>query len=75
MNVYRPKLTPKSKEPLDDLSRDLNYIVTHGGVNFGNPSPPQMLEALATAYRRDPDATTTALRSIGVGKETAVTKD
>lgn len=32
-------------------------------------SPPELLDAIAEAYERDPEAVTAALRALGVGRD------
>lgn len=51
---------------LQALAESLGFIVTTPGGKMGDPSPPALLDALATAYNRDPEVVTNALRQIGV---------
>ena len=46
------------------MAAGLGYFVTAPGGLTGRPSPADMLDALATAYRLDPAATLDALRAL-----------
>lgn len=63
---YRPKLTVQARDTLIEMARALGYIVTQPGRYFGEPTPPEMLDALAAAYRRDSGSVIDAMRDIGV---------
>lgn len=48
------------------MAEALGFITTQPGGNAGQPSPPQLLEAIAAAYAANPAAVTAALRSLGI---------
>ncbi len=57
------------KETLRELqlvASHLGFIVTTPGATQGKPSPPDMLDSLAAAYRRDAQTVLGAMRAIGV---------
>lgn len=58
---YRPILKIEARDSLTDLAEALGFIVTRKGTYDGLPSVPDLLEALAAAYRADPAATLVAL--------------
>ena len=68
MTSYRWKWTATIKKQsltdLQDMAAGLGYFVTAPGGLTGRPSPADMLDALATAYRLDPAATLDALRAL-----------
>ena len=59
---YRPILKIEARDSLTDLAEALGFIVTRKGTYDGLPSVPDLLEAIAAAYRLDPAATLDALR-------------
>lgn len=71
IKLYRPTLDPETRDLLNDLADKLGYRVINPGRHFGQPSPPQLLDALAAAYRADPAAVAAALAAL-LGQETAV---
>ncbi len=63
---YRPILKIEARDSLTDLAEELGFIVTRKGTYDGLPSVPDMLDALAAAYRRDPEGVALAFRVLGV---------
>ena len=61
---YRPILKIEARDSLTDLAEALGFIVTRKGTYDGLPSVPDLLEALAAAYRLDPAGTLDALRAL-----------
>ena len=49
---------------LQSMAGKLGFIVTQASRYQGQPSPPDMLDARAAAYRADPPATLAALRAL-----------
>ena len=47
---------------MQSMAGELGFIVTQASRYQGQPSPPDMLDALAAAYRANPAATLDALR-------------
>ncbi len=70
MTSYRWKWTATIKREslteLQDLAARLGFFVTSPGGLTGRPSPADMLDALAAAYRRDPEGVALAFRVLGV---------
>lgn len=64
--VYRPKLTEAERVELSGLARDLDFFIDNPSRYYGDPSPPAMLTALATAYATNPTAVAAALRELGI---------
>ena len=68
MTSYRWKWTATIKKQsltdLQDMAAGLGYFVTAPGGLTGRPSPADMLDALAAAYRADPAGTLAALRAL-----------
>jgi hypothetical protein len=66
MTSYRWKWTATIKKQslvdLQDMAAGLGFFVTAPGGLTGRPSPADMLDALAAAYRLDPAGTLDALR-------------
>ena len=46
------------------MAGELGFVVTQASRYQGRPSPPDMLDAIAAAYRLDPAATLDALRAL-----------
>ena len=61
---YRPILKIEARDSLTDLAEALGFIVTRKGTYDGLPSVPDLLEAIAAAYRADPAGTLDALRAL-----------
>ena len=49
---------------MQTMAAGLGYVVTQASRYHGKPSPPDMLDALAAAYRADPAATLDTLRAL-----------
>ena len=49
---------------MTDLAEALGFIVTRKGTYDGLPSVPDLLEAIAAAYRANPVGTLAALRAL-----------
>ena len=68
MTSYRWKWTATIKKEtlvsLQQLAAGLGFVVTSPGGLFGQPSPADMLDALAAAYERDPVAVAAALAAV-----------
>lgn len=68
--AYRWKWTaaiePDTLTVLQELSTSLGFFVERPGGKMGLPSPADMLDAIAAAYRENPDAVAEAMRSLGV---------
>jgi len=56
----------ESLTTLQDMAVTLGFLVTSPGGLTGRPSPADMLDALAAAYRRDPEGVALAFRVLGV---------
>ena len=61
---YRPILKIEARDSLTDLAEELGFIVTRKGTYDGLPSVPDLLEALAAAYRADPAAVLAVLAGL-----------
>ena len=48
------------------MAARLGFIVTGNNAFTGNPAPADMLDAIAAAYRRDPEGVALAFRVLGV---------
>lgn len=57
------EITPPS---LRQLATSLNFLATTPGRHYGDPSPGDLLDALAAAYATDPTAVVAALRALGI---------
>jgi hypothetical protein len=62
--AWLAKIKQETLGSLQDLALDLGFRNTTGGPYAA--SPPELLDALAAAYERDPEAVTAALRALGV---------
>lgn len=67
-NFYRwsAKIDRETLPELQKLAQQLGFVVTAPGGFVGEPSPPALLDALAAAYERNPDAVLAALRDLGI---------
>lgn len=63
---WSAKIQRESLTELQALAVALGYIVSNPGVHDGDPAPNKMLDALADAYRRDPERVATAMRDLGL---------
>lgn len=66
---YRPVLSIAARDALTALAGSLHFTVTQRGRYFGDPSVSDMLESLAVAHGRDPNALRLALKMLGVVAE------
>ena len=68
MTSYRWKWTATIKKEtlisLQQLAAGLGFVVTSPGGLFGQPSPADMLDALAAAYERNPGAVAASLAAV-----------
>jgi hypothetical protein len=64
--VYRPKLSGEARDALASLAESLGFFAYQPGGHYGNPSPGQLIDALAAAYQADPTVVTECLRQAGV---------
>ena len=67
--TWNAKIKRQSLPELQRLAGDLGFIVTTPGTFEGTPSAPQFLDALANAYRADPEYLVNGLRALGVAPE------
>jgi len=65
--IYHAKIKRESLPPLQDLARQLGFLNTTGGSY--DASPPELFDALAAAYERNPEEVVSALKALGVGGE------
>lgn len=63
---YHTRVEPDTLPALDLLSADLGFFVDVPGTYYGEPSKPDLLDALAAAYRRDPAGLVSKLQAAGV---------
>ena len=61
---FRPVLSEDARDALTDLAAGLGFIVIAPSLYTGKPSVPDMLDAIAAAYRADPAGTLAALRAL-----------
>lgn len=64
--VWTARIKPETLDGLQELSTGLGFVVEAPGGFQGNPSPPAMLDALATAYKRDPGGVKLAFKALGI---------
>lgn len=64
--TWNARIEKQTLSDLQEISEELGFLVDTPGTYHGNPSPPALLDALATAYRDDPATAIEALRSLGV---------
>ena len=60
--TWNARIQKDTLAALQSMAGELGFIVTQASRYQGQPSPPDMLESLATAYRANPAATLDALR-------------
>lgn len=65
--AWLAKIKQETLGSLQNLALDLGFLNTTGGPYAA--SPPELLDALAAAYERDPDTLKACLRSAGVTNE------
>jgi hypothetical protein len=64
--TWTARIERETLTALQDLARELGYVVDVVGGHYGDASPAGMLDALAAAYRADSGAVIDAMREIGV---------
>lgn len=64
--VWTARIKRETLPTLQDLAERLGFVVMRKGGKLGDPSPPALLDALAAAYRDNPDVIADALRQVGV---------
>lgn len=62
--VWTARINQDSLPELQRLADSLGFLVTVPGGFYGDPSAPALLDALATAYRKDPGGTALALKVV-----------
>ena len=62
--TWNARIQKDTLAALQTMAGELGFIVTQASRYQGRPSPPDMLDALATAYRLDPAGTLDALRAL-----------
>jgi hypothetical protein len=67
--AWKASIDRETLPVLQEIAGKLGYIVDVPGGNFGNPSPPAFLDALAAAYQRDPAGLLAALRAAGAASQ------
>lgn len=65
--TYQVRITQSDQDTFASVARDLGFVISRRGANYGKSSSPQFIASLAAAYRADPAALLAALRSVGVG--------
>ena len=59
--TWNARIQKETLAALQSMAAGLGFVVTQASRYQGQPSPPDMLDALAAAYRLDPAATLDAL--------------
>ncbi len=62
--TWNARIQKETLAALQTMAGELGFLVTQASRYQGKPSPPDMLDALAAAYRLDPPATLAALRAL-----------
>ena len=62
--TWNARIQKETLAALQAMAAELGFVVTQASRYQGKPSPPDMLDALAAAYRLDPAATLDALRAL-----------
>ena len=62
--TWNARIQKETLAALQTMAGELGFLVTQASRYQGKPSPPDMLDALAAAYRLDPVATLDALRTL-----------
>ncbi len=62
--TWNARIQKDTLAALQSMAGELGFIVTQASRYQGQPSPPDMLDALAARYRADPDAVLAALRAL-----------
>ena len=60
--VWNARIRPESLKALQKLALSLGFIVDAPGKYQGTPSAPDLLDAIAAVYDRDPGGTHLALK-------------
>ena len=64
--TWNARIQKDTLAALQSMAGELGFIVTQASRYQGKPSPPDMLDALAAAYRLDPEGVALAFRVLGV---------
>ena len=62
--TWNARIQKETLAALQAMAAELGFVVTQASRYQGKPSPPDMLDALATAYRLDPAGTLDVLRTL-----------
>ena len=62
--TWNARIQKDTLAALQTMAGELGFVVTQASRYQGMPSPPDMLDALAAAYRLDPAGTLDALRAL-----------
>ena len=62
--TWNARIQKDTLAALQSMAGELGFIVTQASRYQGRPSPPDMLDALAAAYRPHPARTPAALRAL-----------
>ena len=65
--LWTAKIKRESLSKIQRLAGDLGYLVDNPGAYNGQPSAPQLIDALANAYEANPENVVDGLRRIGLG--------
>ncbi len=63
---YKAGIEPETLPELQEIAAALGFINDTPGAAFGLPSPPDLLDALAAAHRKDSVALVAALAALGI---------
>ena len=63
---WSAKIERSTLGELQNLAESLGFVVSTPGGKQGDASPPALLDALAAAYRRDPDGVRLAFKVLGI---------
>ena len=63
---YLARIKPETLPLLQSLAGGLGFFVSTPGRHYGDPSPGELLDALAAAYKANPTATLASLRKLSV---------
>ena len=62
--TWNARIQKDTLAALQTMAGELGFVVPQASRYQGKPSPPDMLDALAAAYRANPPATLDALRAL-----------
>ena len=62
--TWNARIQKETLAALQAMAAELGFVVTQASRYQGQPSPPDMLDALPAAYRADPAGTLAALRAL-----------